>query len=233
MGKESFTKRTRSARNAPHAKPAVVTPRKPPPPKTLVKKANETSTEALQALFNKHLPGTSKPTRGHNESLKWSVYDGPTLGDDTTLKTQIWDLFAVNMEELYKEAKDPHIKWNPKEKKEELFNELSRLIVVQDTQGGVQAFSMFRFEAEKNYYGKMEFLIYLYEIQVAEGLRGTGICRRTFTALESIAREFQAQLIMLTCFKCNTQALAIYEHFGYQDHIDTTDTAKVFWKPME
>ncbi|KAG8682883.1 hypothetical protein FRC11_014233 [Ceratobasidium sp. 423] len=233
MGKESSTKRTRSARNAPHAKPAVATPRKPLPPKTLAKKANGTSTETLQALFDKHLPAPSKSTKGRKEDLTWSVYDGPTLGVDATLKVQVWDLFAENMEDLYKEAKDPHIKWNPKEKKEELFNELSRLVVVQDDQGDVQAFSMFRFEAEKNYYGKMEFLIYLYEIQVAEGLRGTGICRRTFTALESIAREFQAQLIMLTCFKCNTQALAIYEHFGYQEHIDTTDTAKVFWKPVE
>ncbi|CAE6491680.1 unnamed protein product [Rhizoctonia solani] len=232
MGKESTTKRTKSARNAPLAKPPVATPRKPAPPKALAKKANGTPTETLQALFNKYLPTPPKPTsKGQPEKLTWSLYNGLTLGADATLKTQVWDLFAVNMEEHYKEAKDPHIKWNPREKKEELFNDLSRLIIVQDAQGDVQAFSMFRFEAEINYYGKMEFLIY--EIQVAEGLRGTGICRRAFTALESIAREFQAQLIMLTCFKSNTHALSIYEHFGYQEHIDTTDTAKVFWKPIE
>ncbi|CAE6439865.1 unnamed protein product [Rhizoctonia solani] len=182
MGKESSTKRTKSARNAPLAKPPAATPRKPAPPKTLAKKTNGTPTETLQALFDKHLP--PKPaSKGQSENL-------------------------------YREAQDPYIKWDPREKKDELFDDLSRLIIVRDAQGDVQAFSMFRFEAEKNYYGKMEFLMYIYEIQVADGLRGTGICRRAFTALESIAREFQAQLIMLTCFKCNTHALSIYEHFG-------------------
>ncbi|CAE6443883.1 unnamed protein product [Rhizoctonia solani] len=214
MAKESSTKRTKSARKAPHAKPAAITPRKPLPPKTLAKKASETPIETLQVLFNKYLPAPSKPTRGNHENLTWTVYDGPTLGADAVLKSQVWDLFAVNMEGLYKQAQDPHIKWNPEEKREELFSELSRLVVVQDPQGDVQAFSMFRFEAEKNYYGRMEFLMYIYEIQVAEEFRGTGICRRAFTALESIAQDFQAQLTILTCFKCNAHALAIYEHLG-------------------
>ncbi|EUC67240.1 GNAT family acetyltransferase, partial [Rhizoctonia solani AG-3 Rhs1AP] len=214
MGKESSTKRTKSARNAPLAKPPTATSRKPTPPKTLAKKANGIPTETLQALFDKYLLATSN---GQPEKLTWSIYDGPTLGADMTLKSQVWDLFAVNMEKIYMEAKDPDIKWDPREKKDELFGDLSRLVIVRDAQGDVRAFSMFRFEAEKNYYG----------------LRGTGICRRAFTTLESIARELQAQLVMLTCFKCNTHALSIYEHFGYQEHIDTTDTAKVLWKPIK
>ncbi|KAH7340456.1 hypothetical protein B0J17DRAFT_626853 [Rhizoctonia solani] len=142
----------------------------------------------------------------------------------------------------YKEAKDPHIKLNPEEKQDELFSELSRL-VVQDRQGDIQTFSVFRFEAEKNFYGKIEFLMYIpcgagqqntsCDIQVAKEFRGIGICRRAFTALESITQDFQAVLVMLSCFRCNTHVLAIYEHLGYKEHIDTTDTAKVFWKPIK
>ncbi|CAE6432547.1 unnamed protein product [Rhizoctonia solani] len=232
MGKETPTKRTRSTRNAPLTKPRVVAPRRTQPPKTLARKANETSTEVLQELFNKHLL-IPKRGKGRKKSLTWTIYDGPTLEADAALKTQVWDLFEANMKDLYEEAKDPHIKWSPTEKEEELYNELSRLIFVQDKEENVQAFSMFRFEAEKNHRGKTELLMYIYEIQVVEAFRGTGICRRAFTALEDIAREFQVQLVMLTCFKCNAQALAIYSHLGYEEHIDTTDTAKVFWKPIE
>ncbi|CUA72431.1 hypothetical protein RSOLAG22IIIB_01100 [Rhizoctonia solani] len=207
MGKESYAKRKKIARNVALAKPLVAAPRKPALPEILAKKANG-------VLLDKFLPASAK-TKSKGQPKKWTrpVYDGPALGADAALKSQVWNIFAAKMEEIYKKAKDPHIKWNPRERKEELYNEHSRLIVVQNAQGSVQAFSMFRFEAESNYYGKMEFLMYIYEIQVTKGLWGTGVCRRAFTALESIAREFQAQLIMLTCFKCDTRALSIYEYF--------------------
>ncbi|KAF8758541.1 Acetyltransferase (GNAT) family [Rhizoctonia solani] len=131
---------------------------------------------------------------------------------------------------LYKEADDPDVEWNPAEKKKHLFNELSRLIVIQDAENDVQAFSMFRFEVMNNYNGKPEFLMYIYEIQVAVAHREMGICRRTFAVMEDIARKFKVQLIMLTC---NAKALAIYDHFGYEEHIDTTDKVEVLWKAME
>ncbi|KAF8710520.1 Acetyltransferase (GNAT) family, partial [Rhizoctonia solani] len=225
MGKAGSTKRTKNAYDFTYTKP----PNKPQSPKTLAKRANKASIRVLQKLLDKYLPPPPGAAEGQKDALYWNIYDGPTLEADETLKLQICDLFEANMKEL-READDPDVEWNPAEKKKHLFNELSRLIVIQDAENDVQAFSMFRFEVTNNYNRKPEFLMYIYEIQVAIAHRETGICRRTFAVLEDMARKFKVQLVMLTC---NAKALAIYDHFGYEEHIDTTDKVEVLWKAME
>lgn len=203
------------------------------PLKELAKTVNELRPEELQSLLEKHLE--APPSESDKEGTRtWKVYDGPTIKKTPSLKKQLWSLFESNMRDMYIEAKDPHIKWDPPSKEKELFHKLSRFILLEDsTSEELSAFCMVRFEAEKNYEGEMEFLIYIYEIQVSESLRGQGVFRRLLTALERLGAELKVQLIMLTCFRCNTKALPVYEHLGFKEHIDTTETALVFYKSVQ
>ncbi|KAB5594354.1 hypothetical protein CTheo_2131 [Ceratobasidium theobromae] len=162
--------------------------------------------------------------------MTWKIYDGPTIRSTPTLKSQVWELFEHNMHDMYVQAEDPDIPWDPPAKEKELFHKLSRFILLYNSAEELEAFCMFRFEADKNYEGKMQFMVYIYEVQVAEGSRGTGICRRMLGALEQLCAGLKVQLFMLTCFRCNSDALPVYEHLGFKQHVDTTETAVVFFK---
>ncbi|CEL52226.1 hypothetical protein RSOLAG1IB_00765 [Rhizoctonia solani AG-1 IB] len=233
MGKTSSARRaSTNSHNTSFIRTRTGPRRRTQPPQTLVRKANDTPIEGLKEWLDKHLQ-PPKSIKERKKPLDWNVYDGPTIQANEDLKAQIWDLFEENMKELYEEANDPQNEWNPTEKENFLFNELSRFIIVQNKEGKVKAFSMFRFKAEKNYRKKTESLLYIYDIQVAEGFRGIGICRRVLIALENIAQELRIEHVMLMCLKDNTQALIIFEHLGYNIHMTTTATQKVFSKSID
>jgi hypothetical protein len=63
----------------------------------------------------------------------------------------------------YVEAGDPYLKWSPPKKKKELFHEKSRFVLLEN-EDQVAAFCMFRFEAEENDEGVMEFVVYMWVI---------------------------------------------------------------------
>ncbi|GAB1517437.1 GNAT family acetyltransferase [Rhizoctonia solani] len=113
----------------------------------------------------------------------------------------------------------------------ELQHTKTRFVLVQN-ETALEAFCSFRFEAEEDWNGEMQFLVYIYEIQIAQGYRGTGLCRRVFTALEGMCAELDVQVVMLTCFKCNTQALPVYAHLGFQEVEGDSETSQEFWKPI-
>ncbi|KAG8687597.1 hypothetical protein FRC09_013399 [Ceratobasidium sp. 395] len=189
--------------------------------------ANSHSSDELQNKLTEYL-GT--PPKKGNKKLVWTVYTGPQL-KKSPQKDNVWSLFELNMHDLYEEAKDPHVKWDPADKEKELFNSKSRYILLETSdQSELAAFCMFRFEADENYEGNMEFLIY--EMQVSKKFQGLGVCRSVFDALERLSSEFEVQLIMLTVFKCNLKAIAVYEHLEYKEHIDTTDTLLVLHKTI-
>ncbi|KAF8610653.1 hypothetical protein BDV93DRAFT_517750 [Ceratobasidium sp. AG-I] len=188
---------------------AKVAPKKKRDPKdVLADAANKKSAESLQEFLDEHLGSPPSPKSGdENSSRVWTVYDGAELKNTTTQKQQIWNLFEHNMRDIYKEANDPDLKWGPAKKKNELFNKKSRFILLEkegtsDSESELEAFCMFRFDSEENDKGINEFIIYIYEIQVAEPLRGSGVCRRIFTALEKLGTAYKVDLIMLTCFRC-------------------------------
>ncbi|KAG8679190.1 hypothetical protein FRC09_019146 [Ceratobasidium sp. 395] len=128
----------------------------------------------------------------------------------------------------YKEADDPHVKWDPAEKEKELFDRRSRYILLETSnRSELAAFCMFRFEADENHEGRTD-----YEMQVSKKFQGLGVCRSVFDALERLSSEFEVQLIMLTVFKCNLEAIAVYEHLEYKEHVDTTNTLLVLHKTI-
>lgn len=61
----------------------------------------------------------------------------------------------------YVQAEDPDIPWDPPAKEKELFHKLSRFILLYNSAEELEAFCMFRFEADKNYEGKMQFMVYM------------------------------------------------------------------------
>ncbi|KAG8726286.1 N-alpha-acetyltransferase 40, partial [Ceratobasidium sp. 423] len=161
----------------------------------------------------------------------WSFTDGPSLKSTPELKDKVWTLFEENMRDIYIQANDPDIPWDPAQKLKELHHKKARFVLVQKP-NTLEAFCSFRFEAEEDEDGEMRFLVYIYEIQVAKGLRGTGIFRRLLAGLEGMCAELGVQVIMLTCFKCNTQALPVYAHLGFKEVEGESETSQEFWKPV-
>ncbi|KAF8710519.1 Acetyltransferase (GNAT) family, partial [Rhizoctonia solani] len=173
----------------------------------LANKANKLSLEDLQDIFKDYLPPPKTPEGIEHEAKRQAS------------RTR------------YITANDPDITWNPVQKMKELQHTKTRFVLVQN-ETALEAFCSFRFEAEEDWNGEMQFLVYIYEIQIAQGYRGTGLCRRIFTALEGMCAELDVQVVMLTCFKCNTQALPVYAHLGFQEVEGDSETSQEFWKPI-
>ncbi|KAG9127993.1 hypothetical protein FRC07_006587 [Ceratobasidium sp. 392] len=201
-------------------------------PELLAEAANEKSSDTIHENLSEFL-GTPPANKEGKSALVWTVYDGPEL-KNSSQKDAVWSLFETNMRDIYIEAKDPDLKWAPTKKKQELYNGKSRYILLEsEDQSELAAFCMFRFEAEENIKGVMEFVMYIYEIQVAKAFQRSGICRCIFSALERLSSEYQVQLIMLTVFKRNTNAIAAYRRLEYKEHVDTTDTLLVLYKSTQ
>ncbi|KAG8735006.1 hypothetical protein FRC12_018261 [Ceratobasidium sp. 428] len=195
----------------------------------LAKTANSYPLDELQNTLDEYL-GT--PPKKGKKKLVWTICTGPQL-KKSPQKANVWSLFELNMHDLYKEADDPHVKWDPAEKEKELFDRRSRYILLETSnRSELAAFCMFRFEADENHEGRKEFLLYIYEMQVSKKFQGLGVCRSVFDALERLSSEFEVQLIMLTVFKCNLEAIAVYEHLEYKEHVDTTNTLLVLHKTI-
>ncbi|KAH7340455.1 hypothetical protein B0J17DRAFT_651404 [Rhizoctonia solani] len=193
--------------------------------------ANKLSLEELQEIFEEYLLDSKVDGLEQEGKRTWSFTDGPTLKSTPELKDKVWTLFEENMRDIYIQANDPNIPWDPAEKRKELHHKKARLVLVQ-TPNALEAFCSFRFEAEEDDDGEMRFLVYIYEIQVAQAQRGMGIFRRILTALEGMCAELGVQVIMLTCFKCNTQALPVYARLGFNEVEGESETSQEFWKPI-
>ncbi|OMP81679.1 putative N-acetyltransferase [Diplodia seriata] len=72
------------------------------------------------------------------------------------------------------------------------------------------AFLAFMFTIEDDYP-----VIYIYEIHLAEGHRGTGLGRHLMHIVDLCATEGAVDKVMLTCFRSNAVALAFYEKLGF------------------
>ncbi|KAH7131880.1 acyl-CoA N-acyltransferase [Dendryphion nanum] len=58
-------------------------------------------------------------------------------------------------------------------------------------------------------------VIYIYEVHLAQELRGGGMGRHLFAIIDRVARAIGVSKIMLTVFVTNTQAIAFYETLGF------------------
>ena len=120
--------------------------------------------------------------------------------------------------------------WDPDEKKETLFDQDSRFILVYHRQtpehpaATLVAFSMFRFELgyedDDTIYWYGEFIApphmpsnisrCSYEMQVSEGFRGYGICRFFVEKLKLVGKHWQLEKLLLTALKGMIYSLIRY-----------------------
>jgi len=108
--------------------------------------------------------------------------------------------------------------WDPTSKQLELFDPLSRFLLVhrrlQHLSDGLSerlvAFTMFRFDREEG-----EEVVYCYELQVSKEDQHRGIGKILTQLLADIGGKWSMQKIMLTALKRNTAALQFYQSMGF------------------
>ncbi|KAJ7070965.1 acyl-CoA N-acyltransferase [Mycena amicta] len=122
-------------------------------------------------------------------------------------RDSIWSIFEANMRTMYTASS---FGWNPPEKRAELFDPLSRFILVYSGDTLV-AFVAFRFEFEEG-----DNVLYCYDLQISEASRRQGLGRVLIKHLAQIGKDLKLQKIMLTVLKANRAALRFYEDVGFK-----------------
>lgn len=130
------------------------------------------------------------------------------------IEQQCIQLFERNMGNYYKKSS-----WglNLKEKKKELRHPDARFLILAQEDGenlhessdNVMAFSHFRFEVNDDNYPTEE-VMYVYELQVNQLIRGRGVGKKFMTIMELLAMKSKMRKVVLTVFKNNTQAMHFY-----------------------
>ncbi|KAJ7103461.1 acyl-CoA N-acyltransferase, partial [Mycena belliarum] len=129
---------------------------------------------------------------------------------DGAARSSIWSLFETNMRPMYTASS---FGWDPPHKKGELFDHLSRFILVypKDESRSLVAFTAFRFEFEEG-----QNILYCYDLQVSKKSQRHGLGRQLMNHLARIGAAFRLDKIMLTVFKANPRALMFYADFGFE-----------------
>lgn len=135
--------------------------------------------------------------------------------DDLTrsLRKDLFSLLKHNMRDMYE---DEGWEWNTLEKKAELFADEARLLVCYspDEEQELLGFSHFRFTLDDDG-DPAEAVLYVYELQLADGARRKGLGRRMMAVLEALAASTGMTKTMLTVFKANEPAMLFYKAAGY------------------
>ncbi|CAD6571623.1 MAG: hypothetical protein CYPHOPRED_004499 [Cyphobasidiales sp. Tagirdzhanova-0007] len=131
-------------------------------------------------------------------------------------------IFEANMMALYEASAQGY---DRNEKTRELFEKPSRFILlhlldsntVETKPLALIAFSMFRFDNEKNAEGKLREVVYCYEVQISAAYRTPpqGLGTLFMQLLEVIGIIYEMERVMLTVFTANATALTFYEAMGY------------------
>ncbi|KAF8168034.1 acyl-CoA N-acyltransferase [Crassisporium funariophilum] len=173
-----------------------------------VKLANKATSKRLASMVETDYELASKMYRVE-------VLHGDEL--QATQREAVWVIFEANMRELYQNSS---FGWDPETKRKELFHNLSRFVLVQqdESPNPLVAFSMFRFEQEDE-----DDVLYCYDIQVATTAQGAGIGKRLLNALAIIGKAFRMEMILLTVFKANVNALKFYTGIGFRTDVTSPD----------
>ncbi|KAJ7110143.1 acyl-CoA N-acyltransferase [Mycena epipterygia] len=144
------------------------------------------------------------------QALLAESLDGPA-------RSSIWSMFETNMRTMYTSSS---FGWDPPHKKGELFDPLSRFILVYPKSGKhtLVAFTAFRFEFEEG-----QNIVYCYDLQVSKTAQRHGLGRTLMNHLAKIGADFRLDKIMLTVFKANTRALKFYDDFGFEMDPDSPE----------
>jgi ribosomal protein S18 acetylase RimI-like enzyme len=132
------------------------------------------------------------------------------------LKQNIFEVLRLNMRDMYENAQGWG--WDGEGKWEELFAPEARYLICQQTEEphAVLGFSHFRFTIDDD--GEpAEAVLYVYELQLAEGARRKGLGLRMMQILEALAAKHCMAKTMLTVFNENAAAMSFYRSkAGYE-----------------
>jgi len=181
-----------------------------------VKKANRVPADELAAFLLPYLETL------RNNPYRFEVAHSTDLREN--VRTKIWGIFEENMQTLYTESS---FGWSPPEKQLEMFDPLSRFILVWSVSPnppgsaedvGPLAYGIFRFEREDK-----QNVVYCYELQVAAASRRMGLGKALLQAMECIGRKLNMRKVMLTILKANLGALRFYSSIGYLEDPTSPD----------
>ncbi|XP_030564030.1 N-alpha-acetyltransferase 40 [Drosophila novamexicana] len=128
---------------------------------------------------------------------------------DMDAKTLKWTfkLAEQNVGPFYKQLK---MGWQPKIKQSELNKNWARFLVAQNQQKQPVAYTMFRFDMDDG-----DCVLYCYEIQIAPEYQRKGLGKFMMQTLESCAKIWQLEKLMLTVLNNNENSLMFFKALGY------------------
>jgi len=132
-------------------------------------------------------------------NLKMETTRGPEVDEKT--KEWAYNLLEANMKPVYvatygEEPEFPEMKWNGKEKREELMDDSAWYLIARTEDGAPVAFSHFRYDMDYD-----DEVLYCYEIQVEKKFRRKGLGRFMMKVLELLMIKADMLKIMATIFK--------------------------------
>ncbi|KAL5264050.1 hypothetical protein ACHWQZ_G005222 [Mnemiopsis leidyi] len=115
--------------------------------------------------------------------------------------------------------------WNERDKRDEMKEKNPWFLIARNSEQQIVAFAHFKFDFDEEIA-----VLYCYEVQVTEDMRGKGVGKFLMQILELIGAKSEMQKIMITVFKHNPRAV----HF-FQDILKYTDdeTSPKFMDPMD
>ena len=161
---------------------------------------------------------------GSTKKFELEVMSSSALQEDTL--QDVLRIFEENMGELYRIST-----WglNLDEKAEELRHRKARYLIVwtkQDKEEEAESRKMAAFVHYRFCFDDDErpdwAVLYIYEIQVADGFQRKGMGQALMLLLEEVARQTQMTKVMLTVFNQNVEGMKFYrERCGYA--VDDSD----------
>jgi ribosomal protein S18 acetylase RimI-like enzyme len=127
------------------------------------------------------------------------------------LKQKLFEVLRLNMRDMYENAQGWG--WDGESKWEELFAPEARYLICQQIEEphAVLGFSHFRFTIDDDG-DPAEAVLYVYELQLAEGARRKGLGLRMMQILEALAAKHCMAKTMLTVFNENAGAMSFYRN---------------------
>lgn len=138
---------------------------------------------------------------------------------DMDPKTLKW-AFKLAERNVGPQYKSCSLGWQPKVKQADLNKAWARYVVAVDRKTKKPAaYSMFRFDLD---YGRS--VVYCYEMQVDSDYQRKGLGAFMLQALETMARHYGMERLVLTVLKNNEDGMRFYKKLGYD--IDETSPDK-------
>ncbi|XP_075217865.1 N-alpha-acetyltransferase 40 isoform X2 [Lycorma delicatula] len=120
-----------------------------------------------------------------------------------------------NMKQLYSEC---NWGWDFEKKKTEMTDKMAWYLIAKNCSNEIVGFSHFRFDIDYKYP-----VLYCYELQIKESVRGMGLGKWFMNLLEKIAFYNKMEKVVLTVFKHNTVACEFFTSLKYTKDITSPE----------